>query len=314
MTRSSGYRGQHVPREVAADEPGTACHQQPHQATPGRLRRRLLVDAVRADEVDHLVVDLDRLAGVAPEAVDDVVLHIAAIDVGVIDVRDLELAPPGRLERLDDVEDAGVVHVDADHGVLRRGVLGLLTDVQNAAVLDDRHAEVAQVLRILHLLEQHPCATLLTLEVLDVRRERVLQDVVAEHDQELVAVHEVLGEAKRLGDPAGLRLVRVAQAPHAELATVAEQAEELAGVIAARDDHDVVDTGVRQRLDRVVDHRLGVHRQQMLVGDASHRVEPRTGPARQNHAFHRPGILRIAADRSSVTSTCRGIWPASSRA
>ena len=74
-------------------KPAPPVTDEPHQATPagcGSLRR--LVDAVRPDEVDDLVVDLDRLAGVAPEAVDDVVLHLAAVDVGVVDVGDLQLA------------------------------------------------------------------------------------------------------------------------------------------------------------------------------------------------------------------------------
>ena len=79
--------------------------------------------------------------------------------------------------------------------------------------------------------------------------------------------------AERLGDAAGLLLVGVAQALQAELAPVAEQPQELAGVVAAGDDHDVVDAGLDQRLDRVVDHRLVVDRQQVLVGDAGQRVQ-----------------------------------------
>ena len=82
------------------------------------------------------------------------------------------------------------------------------------AVLDDRHAQVTQMLRVFHLLEQDPGAALLAREVLDVRLDRVLHDVVAEHHDELVAVDEVLGQAERLGDAAGLGLVGVAQALH----------------------------------------------------------------------------------------------------
>src|SRR5438552_933664 len=60
------------------------------------------VSAVAAHLVDDLVVDVDRFAGVAPEAVDHVVFHAAALDEGVVHVCDLQLAPTGWLERLDD--------------------------------------------------------------------------------------------------------------------------------------------------------------------------------------------------------------------
>src|SRR5206468_11542262 len=80
-----------------------------------------LVGAVDADEVVDLVVGVDRLAGVAPEPLEDVVLHATALDVPVVDVGDLQLAPARRLQGGDDVEDVLVVEVDAgDHVVAGR--------------------------------------------------------------------------------------------------------------------------------------------------------------------------------------------------
>src|SRR5919108_1504197 len=78
----------------------------------------VLVRPVDADEVVDLVVGVDRLAGVAPEPLEDVVLHGAALDVPVVDVGDLQLAPARGLQGRDDVEDLLVVEVDAgDHVV-----------------------------------------------------------------------------------------------------------------------------------------------------------------------------------------------------
>ena len=151
---------------------------------------RGLVDAVRAHEVDDVVIDVDRLAGIAPEAGDDVVLHRASVDVGVVDVGDLELAASRRCQVLDDLEDARIIHVDADHRVRRRRALGLLTDVQDAAVLHDRHAQMAQVRGALHLLQQQPRPARLSLEILDVGGDGLFEDVVAEHDDELVVSDE----------------------------------------------------------------------------------------------------------------------------
>ncbi len=68
---------------------------------------------------------------------------------------------------------------------------------------------------------------------------------------------------------------------------VAEQAEELARVRPAGDQHQLVDPGVDERLDRKVDHRPVVNRQQMLVRDPRQRMEPGAGAAGQDDALHR---------------------------
>ena len=57
------------------------------------------------------------------------------------------------------------------------------------------------------------------------------------HD--LVAVDEALREPERLGDAAGLLLVGVLRRSRPNSLAVAEQAEELAGVVAAGDEHHV---------------------------------------------------------------------------
>ena len=86
--------------------------------------------------------------------------------------------------------------------------------------------------------------------------------------------------------PPALRLIRELQALQAELAAVAEQGQELAGVVAARDDHDLVDAGQHQRLDRIEDHRLVVDRQQVLVGDPRERMQSGARAAGENDALH----------------------------
>ena len=53
------------------------------------------------------VVRVDRLARVAPEALEHVVLHRPLVDVPVVHVGDLELAAAGRLEVGDHLEDVG---------------------------------------------------------------------------------------------------------------------------------------------------------------------------------------------------------------
>ena len=119
---------------------------------------------------------------------------------------------------------------------------------------------MAQVGGILHLLEQDAAAALLIDEVLDIGSDGLAENVVAEHDHDLVAVDEALAQAQRFCDPAGLRLIRELQPPQSELIAVAEQRQELACVVAAGHHHDLVDAGRNERLDRIEDHRLVVDR------------------------------------------------------
>src|SRR5439155_7086080 len=98
---------------------------------------------------------------------------------------------------------------------------------------------------------------------------------------------EPLREAERLRDAARLLLVGIEEPVDAMLMPVAEQAEELPRMSAACDQHQLVDPGIDECLDREVDHRPIVNRQQMLVGNPRERVEPGAGAAGENDALHR---------------------------
>ena len=124
------------------------------------------------------------------------------------------------------------------------------------------------------------------LEVLDDRLQRLLEDVVGEHHANLVARDEPLREPERVGDAAGFLLVAVEELVDAVVVAVAEQAEELAGMRAAGDEHQLVDAGADERLDRVRHHRPVVERQEVLVRDPRQRMQTRAGSAREDDAFH----------------------------
>src|SRR6266498_4881167 len=89
------------------------------------------VRAVPPYEVVHLVVGIDRFARIAPEPVEDVVLHRPLGDVEIVYVGDLQLAPPRWGQRGDDVEDGLVVAVDAGDREGARRIVGLLHDLED---------------------------------------------------------------------------------------------------------------------------------------------------------------------------------------
>ena len=78
----------------------------------------------------------------------------------------------------------------------------------------------------------------------------VFDDVVAENDANLFPFDEGLGEPKRVGDAAFAFLVGVVNAMKIEILAVGKQAKEVAGILAAGDDDDVLDARIHQSLDR----------------------------------------------------------------
>src|SRR6186997_2242940 len=98
------------------------------------------------DTLDHLVVRIDGLAGIPPVPAEHVVLELAGTDVVVVDVGDLELAAARRLEFRDDVEDFGLIAIEARDGEAAWRIRRLLDDLHDAAVLDARNAEMTEML------------------------------------------------------------------------------------------------------------------------------------------------------------------------
>ena len=114
----------------------------------------------------------------------------------------------------------------------------------------------------------------------------LFDDVVTEHDTDLVAVREVLGKQQRVGDTALTFLIRVLEVAEAQVFAVAQELEEVARMLATCHDHDLANARVHEALDRVIDHRPVVDREQVLVRDERERPQTRTEPAGEDDTFH----------------------------
>ncbi len=149
----------------------------------------------------------------------------------------------------------------------------------------------------------------------------VLEDVVAETDDELLARGERSRHSDHLGDPAGRDLHLVGEieleehlvaGPRADVA-VAEQVDELAGVLLAGDEQHLGDAGALQQLQRVVDHRPPAHREQVLVRDARQFLEARRRAAGGDQSFHEPftrAMLRQRPRRRGLAQRRDPVIPA----
>ena len=211
----------------------------------------------------------------------------AILQVHAVEVGNLQLAAGARLDLLGQLADALVVEVQAGDRVGALGVLGLLLDGDGVEVLIElHHAEALGVVNV--VAEDRGAPPLLGAlhRAAQVAREAVaVEDVVAQHECAGLAGNELLADDERLGEPVWAGLLGVGQT-HAEVGAVAQQALEVGQIRRRRDDEDVADARHHEDRQRVVDHGLVVHGQQLLAGDRGERVQARARSAREDDAFH----------------------------
>src|SRR6476646_5167251 len=224
------------------------------------------------DTLDHLVVRIDGLAGIPPVPAEDVELELARTDVVVVHVGDLELAAARRLQLRDDVENVGLVAIEARDGETAWWIRRLLDDLRDAGVLDARDAEMTEMLGLADMREQDARAFTLFAEVVNRLRDRPSEDVVCEHYDDAGVTDELAGKAERVRDPAGALLVSV-------LELIAEQPPEVAHMLSTGDQHQLCDSGFPQSVDGIHHHWPVVDGQEVLVRDPRQRIQTRTGPA-----------------------------------
>jgi len=113
-----------------------------------------------------------------------------------------------------------------------------------------------------------------------------LDYVVAKDHDDFIVAHEMFSQAERLGDAAFPFLVRIIEVPKSEVSAIAKQFQEIARVVASRNDHDLAHPGMNQGFDRIVDHGFVIDRQQVFVRDLGQRVKPRAKAAGKDDALH----------------------------
>src|SRR5690349_20969878 len=211
-------------------------------------------------------------AGIGPPAVQDAVGEGAFLEVHVVDVGNFEFVAPAGLGLADFLEDGGVVEIEAGDGVIGFGGFGLFLDAEDAAI-DDFGATKA--VGVGNFLENDVGAGGLFFESFLGGDDVVFDDVVAEDDADFFTFDKRFGKTKSIGDAAFAFLIGVMDAVEVEIFAVGEEAEEVAGILTAGDDDDVPDAGIHESLDGIENHGAIKNGQQMLVGDASERIETR---------------------------------------
>ena len=133
----------------------------------------------------------------------------------------------------------------------------------------------AVTFRIVHIVAEHTCAlTELRLAYRATQRGTqtvAVEDVVSQHERARFSVDELLPQQERLCQAvrAGLHLVGEV---HAVMRAVSQELFEIRQILRRGDDQDIADARHHEHAERIVDHRLVVHRQQLLRCDRGKRV------------------------------------------
>ena len=213
--------------------------------------------------------------------------ELARLQVHAVEIGDLVLASGGRDDRRGPLAHVAGIEVEAGHGIVRLGALGLLLDGDGVVLpVELHHAEALRVVDAVaedrgalpRLGARHGAAQA-------PRQAVAVEDVVAQDQGAGLAARKVVSDDEGLRQAVGFGLLGVGEA-HSEVRAVAQEPLEVGQVLWCGDDQDVPDARQHEGGERVVDHRLVVDGQKLLARHARQRVQAGAGAPGENDALH----------------------------
>ena len=231
-------------------------------------------------------------------------VELALLEVKAVQVGDFVFAAGGGFEALGQVYDLVVVEVQAGDGVAGFGGLGLFFEAQHFALGIELGDAVA--FGVVHMVGEDAGA-MFALHGVAQQFVKVVavEDVVAQHQGGGRVADELLTNHKGLGQAVGAGLHGVLQV-QTPFAAVAQQLLKARCVLRGADDQDVANARQHQGAERVVDHGLVVHRQQLLADGQGGRVQARARAAGQDDAFALGGGWGHGASPQGASSSVQG--------
>src|SRR6266851_4980224 len=201
-------------------------------------------------------------SGVGPPTIEDFAGELAVAQVRIVYIGDLQLAAAGWLQRADAVKNRGIVEIRANYRVRRAWRRGLFFDAHEPVVVEHRDAKS---FRIGHFLQQNHGTGFLRFESLSGLFDARLNDVVAQNDADTLSLGKAFRQTQRVGDSSFALLISKTHLLKSKVLPIAEQPQKFPGAVASRNNQDVANPRLHQRLQREINHWLVVHWQQMLV-------------------------------------------------
>ncbi len=238
----------------------------------------------RAHEIAGVQQRVER-AGVQPGRAADHLLdrQPAPVEVDPVDVGDLVLTARRFLQALGDLDDVVVVEVQTRNRVIGFRCFGLLLQRQRHAVRAEFDDTIGR--RISHPIRENGSATYGLEATQAGAQSRAVEDVVPQHQSHGIITDVIGAEHESLCQTVGLILRHIAEVD-TELCAVAKEPMEARRVVRGGDHQDVADAGHHQRGQWVVDHRLVVHRQQLLADAHRDRMQAGARTPGQDDSAH----------------------------
>src|SRR5260370_35126396 len=232
------------------------------------------------DALPHEGFLADEIAGVpqrfkssrvGPPAIEDFASQLAVAQVRIVHVGNLQLAAAGWLQRADAVKNGRIVEIRPDYRVRRARRRGLLFDAHKPVVIDSGTTEA---FRIGHFLQQNHSSGFLRLESLARLLDAGLDDVAAQNDADALSLGKTFRQTQRVGDSSFTFLISKTHLLQSKILPIAEQPQKIPRATASGNDQNVANPCFHQCLQREINHRLVIYRQQMLVRHSRERKEP----------------------------------------
>ncbi|MNN25294.1 hypothetical protein D3C81_1387640 [compost metagenome] len=230
-------------------------------------------------------------------------MQVALAQVTLVEIGDLQLATRRRLQVGGVVAGMAVVEVQTGDRIVGARLLRLLDQVDHLAGGVELGHAVA--LRVIDPVTEDGRAGVALVGVAQHFAQAVaVEDIVAQHQAARLAADELLADQVGLRQPVRARLHGVLDV-HAPLRAVAQQALEQRLLVRRVDDQHVADAGQHQHAERVIDHRLVVHRQQLLADALRDRIQARTRATCEDDALALSHAVVLCLVITALRRWCR---------
>ena len=210
-------------------------------------------------------------------------LEVAFLQIETVQVGNLEFAPGRGFQVAGKSHHSVIVEIKARHGEVRLRLGGLLLDREDASIGRELHHAVGCRLRNMVTKNRGPRAT--RISRLDGLNEVLpVENIVAQHKGGWSIAHKVRSDVERLCKPLRTRLGGVAQR-NAKLAAITEQALEERQILRRGNQQNLSDARQHEHRQRIVNHRLVIHRHELLAHRDGEWIQPRARASGENDAF-----------------------------
>ena len=209
---------------------------------------------------------------------------LAGAEIGIVHVGDFQFAARRRLHVRRDIGDMLIEEIQPRDRPIGGSGRRFFDDLDRAAAAVEAYN--SESLRVQDLVGEIDGAFFEPAAPFEDRPQRApKKNIVAKDERDPMAFDEIAADDERLGDAARLVLGAIGDV-ETKGAAVAQQPLEWRDVGGSRDQENLPHARKHKHRDRVIDHRLVIDRQQMLVEPERHRKEPASRPPRQYNSAH----------------------------